>query len=134
MDIIDEPEGDFKLEDLSGYGRYQANWDKIVSDNTSLLTGTTLNVAAQVANISAFNGIELNNFLGGEFGKVKDYAEHLRKTIGDVNGKSFYLLFCSVLLCSVLLFDTCVLGPACRRVSLWGMCLPRWSSNGSRFL
>jgi hypothetical protein len=44
-----------------------------------LLTGTTLNVAAQVASLSACEGVELNDFLGGEFGKVKEYAEHIRK-------------------------------------------------------
>jgi hypothetical protein len=64
-----------------------------------LLTGTTLNVAAQVASLSACEGVELNDFLGGEFGKVKEYAEHIRKTIGDVNGKSgtSALAFCSAL-------------------------------------
>ena len=86
-------------------------------------------MAAQVASLSACEGVELNDFLGGEFGKVKEYAEHIRKTIGDVNGKSAHPLSRSV-----LLFDTCVLGPACRSLSLCAMRHPKWSSIGSRFL
>ena len=70
-------------------------------------------MAAQVASLSAFDGVELTAFLGGEFGKEKEYADHIRKSIGDVNGKSAHPLSRSV-----LLFDTRVLGPACRSLSL----------------
>ena len=71
----------------------------------------------------------MNDFLGGEFGKVKEYAEHIRKTIGDVNGKSAHLLSRSV-----LLFDTCVLGPACRSLSLCGHAPPKMEFNWLQIL
>ena len=75
IDVIDEPDSEFKLENLSSYGQYPAYWDKFVTDKTPLLTGTALNVAAQVASLSAYDGVVLNDFLGGQFGKVKDYAD-----------------------------------------------------------
>lgn len=72
---------------MSSYNKHPANWNKFVTDKTPLLTGTALNVAAQVASLSAFDGVELTDFLGGEFGKAKEYADYIKKSIGDVNGK-----------------------------------------------